>query len=78
MSDKDLIEFFIYLRDHCYNRDFQIAPEKIVEQFHEYRQQEWSISTGLDVPTSNNSVNKMSYDDVMSPDILEYYKILHR
>lgn len=37
MNDKDLIEFFIYLRDHCYNRDFSIEPKKVVECFYEYR-----------------------------------------
>jgi hypothetical protein len=43
MNDKDLIEFFIYLRDHCYNRDFQIEPKKVVECFHEYRQQGYKL-----------------------------------
>lgn len=37
MNDKDLVEFFIYLRDYCYNRDFQIAPEKVVECFREHQ-----------------------------------------
>ena len=37
MNDKDLIEFFIYLRDHCYNRDFSIEPKRVVECFYEYR-----------------------------------------
>lgn len=43
MNDKDLIEFFIYLRDNCYNRDFQIEPKKVVECFHEYRQQGYKL-----------------------------------
>lgn len=37
MNDKDLIEFFIYLRDNCYNRDFNMEPKRVVECFYEYR-----------------------------------------
>ena len=37
MNDKDLIEIFIYLRDNCYNRDFNMEPKRVVECFHEYR-----------------------------------------
>jgi hypothetical protein len=43
MNDKDLIEFFIYLRDHCYNRDFSIEPKKVVECFYEYREQGYKL-----------------------------------
>lgn len=37
MNDKDLVEFFIYLRDYCYNRDFQIAPDTVVADFREHQ-----------------------------------------
>ncbi len=37
MNDKDLIEFFIYLRDYCYNRDFQIEPKIVVEDFRNHQ-----------------------------------------
>ena len=45
--EKDLIEFFIYLRDECYNRDFNMEPKRVVECFRYYQ------SEGYKLPIDN-------------------------
>ena len=45
--EKDLIEFFIYLRDECHNRDFNMEPKRVVECFRDYQ------SEGYKLPIDN-------------------------
>lgn len=45
--EKELIEFFIYLRDECYNRDFNMEPKRVVKCFRDYQ------SEGYKLPIDN-------------------------
>lgn len=57
---KDLIEFFVYLRDNCYNRDFQIEPQRVVEQFYEWKSNKSNIEIKKE---SNPSIDRLLDDN---------------